>query len=291
MNTITHRTLAVLLLVCLTALPFGVREQMPAWVFMWALAFALYFGCKVLTLSEAGPALSTMNRFRALGYLLLWPGMDPKPFTQTARDLITPNGKVWAHALFRTLHGAILVWVIVPRIDEAYWVPRAIVGMLGIIWLLHFGMFHLLALAWQTRRIAVRPLMDKPTRATSLTEFWGRRWNSGFHDLMHRFIFRPARRRFGVRAAMLLVFLASGLIHELVITVPAGGGYGLPTLYFLLQGLGVEIERSKLGRDWHLGHGAKGWCFVLLMTAGPVVLLFPPPFLHHVILPMLKTIT
>jgi hypothetical protein len=290
-NTTTHRTLAVLLLVCLTAWPFSMRAQMPAWVFMWALAFALYFGCKVLTLVEAGPALTTINGFRTLGYLLLWPGMDPKPFEQMAHHFPAPTLKIWFSALFRTLHGAALIWIVVPRIDEAYWLPRAIVGMLGVILLLHFGLFRLLALGWQARRIAVRPLMDNPTRATSLTEFWGRRWNSGFHDLMHRYIFRPATRRFGVRAAMLLVFLASGLIHELVITVPAGGGYGLPTLYFLLQGLGVEIERGAVGRRLRLGHGVKGWCFVLIVTAGPVGLLFPPPFLHHIILPMLKTIT
>jgi alginate O-acetyltransferase complex protein AlgI len=291
MNATTHRTLAALLLVGLTALPFGVREQLPAWVFMWALAFALYFGCKVLTLVEAGPALTTMNGFHTLGYLLLWPGMDPKPFEQRAPAFPAPAVKAWFHAWFRTLHGAALIWIVVPRIDEAHWIARAVVGMLGVILLLHFGLFRLLALGWQARHIAVRPLMDDPTRATSLTEFWGRRWNSGFHDLMHRYIFRPAARRFGVRAAMLLVFLASGLIHELVITVPAGGGYGLPTLYFLLQALGVEFERSNLGREWHLGQGAKGWCFVLLVTAGPVGLLFPPPFLHHIILPMLKTIT
>lgn len=291
MNTTTYRTLAALLLVCLTALPFGVRAQMPAWVFMWALAFALYFGCKVLTLVEAGPALTTMNGFRMLGYLLLWPGMDPKPFEQVANTFPTPTLKTWFHALFRTLHGAALIWIVVPRIDEVYWVARAIVGMLGVILLLHFGLFRLLALGWQARRIAVRPLMDNPTRATSLTEFWGRRWNSGFHDLMHRYIFRPATRRFGVRTAMLLVFLASGLIHELVITVPAGGGYGLPTLYFLLQALGVEFERGAVGRRLRLGQGVKGWCYVLLVTAGPVALLFPPPFLHHIILPMLKTIT
>jgi hypothetical protein len=290
MNTTTHRTFAAVLLVCLTALPFSLRAALPAWVFMWVLAFALYFGCKVLTLAEAGPALAKMNNFRTLGYLLLWPGMDPKPFVQATREFPVPAYKTWLHATFRTLHGALLIWVIAPRIDEAHWLTRAVVGMLGVIFLLHFGLFRLLALVWQAQHIAVRPLMDNPARATSLTEFWGRRWNSGFHDLMHRYIFRPAAKRFGVRPAMLLVFLASGLIHELVITVPAGGGYGLPTLYFLLQALAVELERSPRGRQLGLAHGLKGWCFTLLVTAGPIALLFPPPFMKNIILPMLKTI-
>jgi hypothetical protein len=45
-----------------------------------------------------------------------------------------------------------------------------------------------------------------------------------------------------VRAASLAVFLISGLLHELVITLPAGGGYGGLTWYFLIQGLLTQVE-------------------------------------------------
>jgi hypothetical protein len=88
----------------------------------------------------------------------------------------------------------------------------------------------------------------------------------------------------------LLVFLGSGFIHELMISVPARGGYGLPTGYFLIQGMGVAGERTRLGRRLGLGQGWRGRLFTVLVAAGPAFWLFPPPFVHNVVLPMLAAI-
>jgi alginate O-acetyltransferase complex protein AlgI len=163
-------------------------------------------------------------------------------------------------------------------------------GMFGIILLLHFGLFHLLASAWQRAGIPVKPLMRAPLFATSLGDFWGARWNTGFHNLAREFIFRPARRRVGQTVGVLTVFLASGLIHEFVITLPAHGGYGLPTAYFLLQGLGLVLERSALGIKLGLATGIRGRAFALFIAAAPAFWLFPPIFVRNVILPMLHAI-
>jgi alginate O-acetyltransferase complex protein AlgI len=94
----------------------------------------------------------------------------------------------------------------------------------------------------------------------------------------------------GLTGATLLTFLVSGLIHELVISVPAGGGYGLPTGYFVLQGVGVACERTPIARRLGLGRGRRGWLFTVLVVAGPAFWLFPPRFVQHVILPMLAVI-
>jgi alginate O-acetyltransferase complex protein AlgI len=162
--------------------------------------------------------------------------------------------------------------------------------MVGVVLLLHFGLFRLLALAWRAAGVHATPLMRAPLLSRSLGEFWGRRWNTAFHELTTAFVFNPLRRAVGVRAAILLAFLASGLLHDLLISVPARGGYGLPTLYFLLQGAGVLFERTKIARQLGLGRGIRGWLFMLLVTAGPAFWLFHPPFIHRVILPMLHAI-
>jgi D-alanyl-lipoteichoic acid acyltransferase DltB (MBOAT superfamily) len=162
--------------------------------------------------------------------------------------------------------------------------------MLGIILVLHFGTFHVLSLLWRSAGVDARPIMQAPLSATSLSDFWGRRWNLGFRQLTYRLIFQPARMRSGVVPATLLSFFASGIIHELVISLPARGGYGLPTCYFVLQGLGVLFERSTPGKRLGLSSGTRGWLFAVICAGAPAYLLFHPWFVRGVILPFLVAI-
>jgi hypothetical protein len=88
----------------------------------------------------------------------------------------------------------------------------------------------------------------------------------------------------------LAVFLVSGFLHELVITLPAGGAYGLPTVYFAVQGLGALLQKSGRARTLKLDCGWRGRAFTIVAALGPLPLLFPPVFVRNVILPMLQTI-
>jgi alginate O-acetyltransferase complex protein AlgI len=132
--------------------------------------------------------------------------------------------------------------------------------------------------------------MSSPILSKTLSEFWGKRWNLGFRQLAHEFIFKPLQRRTGASVAGLLVFVASGLIHDLVMSVPARGGYGLPTGYFIVQGLGVMFERSSPARRMGLQTGLPARIFTLLVTAAPAFWLFHPPFVHRVIIPFMHAI-
>jgi hypothetical protein len=277
-------------LLILPSIALLLSPWIPRWGFMWAMACALYAGCKWLTYHELPARVVAPDPWRVLGYLLAWPGMDAAAFLSATDRLVRPRRSEWIAAALKTLLGATLTWVIARRALAVHPLLAGWLGMVGLICVLHFGTFHLLSLGWRSLGVDAMPVMRNPLRSSSLTEFWGRRWNTAFHELATQFTFRPLRPAVGLTGATLLVFLVSGLIHELVISLPAHGGYGLPTGYFALQGLGVAGERTRLGRRLGLGRGWRGWLFTVLVTAGPAFWLFPPRFVRNVILPMLAVI-
>lgn len=269
-----------LLVLAVTAWIF--RNAMPSWVFMWAMAFALFFGCKWLTwwrCEIADPPL-----WRNWAYLFAWPGMDADAFLDAHRQVPKPNWRQWTGAMLKTMLGALLVWEIA-RLAPAP-LLKGWIGLVGCVFLLHFGTFHLLALLWQQLGVDAQPIMRAPILSKSLAEFWGVRWNAAFNLLVHKLIFRKLFRHIGAIGATLAVFLVSGLIHDLLLSVPARGGYGLPTLYFLLQGLGLCAERL----EWFRHHETFRRLFTIAVTAVPAFWLFHPPFIRNVILPMLHVI-
>ena len=67
-------------------------------------------------------------------------------------------------------------------------------------------------------------------------------------------------------------------------------GWGLPTLYFLIQAAASFVERSRFGKRLGLGRGLIGWLFAVAVVVGPAGLLFHGPFIANVVVPMVKTI-
>jgi hypothetical protein len=257
---------------------------------MWMMAAALYAGCKWLSYRDARSHGIIAGRTRTLEYLLAWPGMDAAAFLSRPSGESRPAGSEWVMAALKTAFGAALLWIVARTEFPDRPMLAGWLAMAGMVFVLHFGAFHLLSLAWRHAGVNAMPVMRNPLRSTSLADFWGRRWNTAFHELVTRFSLEPLRSRVGASAAALLVFLLSGIIHELNISLPAHGGYGLPTGYFVVQGLGIASERSSRGRRFGLGRGWRGRVFTALVAAGPAYWLFPPPFVHRVMLPMLAAI-
>lgn len=274
----------------LVALPLSavaVRNVLPPWAFMWLMAFAIYAGLKWLTWWQSQ---WPVQKWRSFAYLLAWPGMDADTFLDSSHRPGPVPGPEWASAILKSASGACLLWIVARMILPAADLARGWVGMLGLILLLHFGTFHLLSLLWRSAGVNAQPIMVAPLSATSLAEFWGRRWNLGFRQLAYDLVFRPLHRKSGAVTASFLVFVVSGLIHEAVISLPARAGYGLPTMYFIIQGGGVMLERSSLGNKLGLQRGVRGWLYMAAFTAGPAFWLFHPPFVRNVILPFMQAI-
>ena len=308
----------------LITLPISVlplRDHLAPWQFMWLMAAAIFFGCKWLTAWRALKPNADLRVIHTLGYFFAWPGMDAQKFLATKpsppkldcfkqSSLALSHMLVWP-AITKILLGSALLFGVARFSHQpmlAGWI-----GMIGMILILHFGLFQLVAIAWRKAGIDVEPIMNAPLHSKTVSEFWGRRWNSAFNRLAFDLVSRPITRRVGGRnscdarkrsggsrfdrlkapsrprsstlhpkiaLATLAAFFVSGLIHEVVISLPARAGYGLPTTYFLLQAVGILLERGFAQ--------IRGRTFTVLITAVPVFWLFHPPFVRNVILPFMK---
>jgi alginate O-acetyltransferase complex protein AlgI len=151
--------------------------------------------------------------------------------------------------------------------------------LLGLSLLVHFGLFGVASTLWRRAGFACPDAFTAPQKATSLSDFWGRRWNGPFSDLMRNTVYRPVAGIGFPAAALYAAFLFSGVLHELAISLPARAGYGRPLAYFALQGLFVLAERTQAP-----GFPTRFWAWIAILA--PLPLLLVPEFLRTAIWPL-----
>lgn len=209
-----------------------------------------------------------------LAFAFLWFGMDPGAFSRR------PARLEWRAHLVTGLVCVVTGTLLALLVRSSGWTTLVLVFVPMSIGF-HYGALGLLTAAWRRFGYPVRTLFRNPLRSTGLADFWATRWNLGYSQMMARVVMRPAEARLGSRGATLAVFGVSGLLHEIAITLPVGAGFGLPTLYFLLQGAAVQVEpllpAGRVKRAW-----------AVLLVVAPLGLLFPPAFREEVILPCLR---
>ena len=260
--------------------------SLPAWAYMWAIAYALFFGSKWATWRLASEAARQAPRWKSLAYLFAWPGMDARSLL--SRSSTAPHPTEWLWPTTKTLAGLAILFTVPRMLPTEHPILAAWAGMTGLILAMHFGSFELLALFWQRLGLRAEPIMNAPWRSRTLGEFWGQRWNRGFRDLSFGWLFRPLLPRLGPFGATYLTFVASGLVHDLVISTPARAGFFLPTLYFLFQAAGLLIERTPFAKR-HM-RGLIGRLFTIAIVALPAPLLFHSPLVLRVIVPFFRSI-
>lgn len=134
--------------------------------------------------------------------------------------------------------------LLIPRIAGLPWWLQAYLAAVPF-WLLLVAISSLCRLLWLPSGQLVPAIDHQPWRAKSLADFWGRRWNRLIGDWLAQVVFRPMRRR--PRRAVLATFIVSGLLHELVVSLPLAVVYGESVWgwfvgYFLLQYCGGLLE-------------------------------------------------
>ncbi|MBC8066578.1 MAG: hypothetical protein H7Y17_17240 [Chlorobia bacterium] len=208
----------------------------------------------------------------------LWPGIDPRPF-QCARQVPVADGPRFGYGLARLIVGILALGFIALFSRDLGSNLSTWLAIAAILFAIHFGFSDMLSGLAQAFGWKVQPLFDSPLRAKSLSDFWSRRWNRPFVE-MDRLFFLPALSRFGIRFAVVGVFLISGLLHEFAISFPAGAGWGGPMVYFAIQSCFFLVEKQLRIR---------GSIWTLPVVLAPLPLLFHGSFRQVCVWPRLES--
>ncbi len=201
-------------------------------------------------------------------FAFLWLGMDIGSFRNRRSGLSWKNDvRLGLLLIFVGTLGAWLVWKVELRQVFILFLPMS----LGF----HFGVLRVLKGCLRAMGYPVRTLFPNLLKTHGIGDFWSKRWNVGYSQMMQRLIGRPVEVLAGSVSGVMAVFVVSGVFHELAITVPVRSGYGLPTLYFTFHGILVVLEKK-----W--GHPV-GRLVTLLAVVLPLGLLFPPAFRNEVL--------
>lgn len=264
------------------------RDEPPGFR-MLALIAAGLLGMKgIVLVEERRRGLAPLPFARWLGFTVAWLGMQPRLFARPRTTGALPGARaLLARGLVRIASGAVLVAL--ARLAWGALQSRILASaclLAGLSFVLHFGLCNLMAGAWRAHGLPCDALFRAPLRAQSLAEFWARRWNLAFSEMTSIAVYRPLSRAAGRGPAVFAGFLASGLLHEMAISLPVRAGFGRPLLYFAVHGSLVLVERARAasGRPFE-GWAGRVWTVVWLVA--PLPLLFHRPFLEGVVWPLI----
>lgn len=256
---------------------------------MLAIIVCLFFGMKAVVLAEARRQLHvTLSALRWVCFTLLWPGMRPGIFAAPLRRQkrvaeLCISGALRFSIGILLLIAARTMWQLNGAVSVSGFVTFLFIvsALVGISLTIHFGAFSLCVAFWRRVGFPANELFRSPLRSRSLVEFWSRRWNVAYSEMISLAVYRPLRGSYGAVAAHWGAFLFSGVLHELAISVPVRAGYGLPTLYFMLQAAVMQLDDQLSSRP-HLSCLLAAFTILL-----PLPLLFHPPFIRGVVFPLL----
>ncbi len=234
---------------------------------MVGICCVLLGGMKGLVYAEwAGAERLSVVRYGV--FSLMWFGMDPAGLLTRRRGLSWKDDvRLGLGLMLVGTLGAWLVWAMEWRQILIMFAPMSI----GF----HFGALRVLKGGLRAAGFPVRTLFPNVLETQGIGDFWSRRWNVGYSQMMQRLVGRPVTAVLGADAGTLAVFVASGLLHELAITFPVRAGFGLPTMYFTLHGVLTLLEKR-----WGRPIGKVPALLAVVVTLG---MLFPNTFQSEVI--------
>ena len=274
-----------------TSEPYGTRMLLIIVALLWSMKAVVYVEAR-----HHGRCVLTFWQW--LGFCIGWFGMRAESFKKVPdRPFSDWREFIWL-GLIRVVVGGALVtaaWRVAHNGDKGAteielwrrWTATALL-LPGLSLAVHFGFFNILTGIWRYFGARCSTLFRAPLLSQSLSEFWGRRWNLAFSEMTALAVFRPLKQLPGHSQQVTVLatiggFLFSGLLHELAISVPVGAGFGLPMLYFVINGIGIVLEKRIVFLDSTMLRRVWTWAWVLL----PLPILFHRPFLEGCVWPII----
>ncbi|WCJ40819.1 MBOAT (membrane bound O-acyl transferase) family protein [Euphorbia peplus] len=143
------------------------------------------------------------------------------------------------------------------------------------------------ALVYSILSMELYPPSDQPYFATSLQDFWGKRWNLMITNLLRNTVYKPIRRcldgvlgKWGPAVAVVATFAVSGVMHELnFYHVTRVSPTWEVTCFFLLHGVCLAVEiavKERVRGKWELHRVVSGPLTVGFVVVTAMWLFFPP---------------
>lgn len=240
----------------------------PADALMWRFIIGMYCGLgwmRVIELWKLGPGLTAPQRvWRLLAFY------DARKGTSGPR-VIDGAAVVSFFAYTALMAAGVSFAVVLGRQYDGpvHWAMRWFGGVVGVYGFLDASAAMLTAMH-KSMGLYPPPLHDRPILATSVSEFWGSRWNLTVSAYFRAHLLWPmARRRHALVGAM-LAFVASGVLHAYIVAVSVGGFMTLTMFaFFIAQIALVLIERRARIREWPRPL-ARVWTIGSLLVLSPL---------------------
>lgn len=252
---------------------------------MLALIITTLISMKNVVTIAYYPFGNPLSYIQWLCFTLGWFGMRPNLFEELR--LSSPEFNKYTGILLkgisRIVFGALILFSTKYIPDNAS-VIRFLLVLIALSLILHFGILNIQRWWWNAWGVRVSELFKSPLKSSSLTEFWSRRWNLAFSEMTSLAVFRPLKK-YGMVYATIGSFIFSGLLHEMAISLPVMGGFGMPFAYFVLHGILMAAEKSNFMKVI-LQKKIVGRCWVLIWLLLPLPILFHPEFIQKILTPL-----
>jgi hypothetical protein len=260
---------------------------------MLALIATAFTAMKVIATAESYRNQALRLSFLQWGaFVIGWAGMRPQPFETLGQAVLPVAWPKIKFGISRILAGIVLLilahyMVKLPIDSDVLYILTTAILLIAFSLILHFGLLSISVGMWRLFGVSAYSLFRAPAKAKSLNEFWSKRWNLAFSEMTSIAIFRPLKGKSGRAVALMIAFIFSGLLHELALSVPVNNGYGLPLLYFIIQGIVVLVEKALISRKvWFLQNNILARLWVFFWVVVPTPLLFHHSFIKQIIWPI-----